>query len=152
MTVFRLDSSTLERFWSKVDKTDNCWNWTACLFKDGYGQFKLNRKKVKSHRVSYFIAYGDFSKELLVCHTCDNPSCVNPLHLFLGTPADNSKDRNSKNRQVKGINVNTAKLNPIQIKSIKSEYAVGATQTYLAEKYKIAQTGISGIIRGKSWK
>ena len=86
-----------DRFWSKVDKSGDCWIWTGATNKKGYGQFKIAGKQNASHRVSYILTKGEIG-ELFVCHTCDNPSCVNPSHLWLGTCKDNHQDRERKKR------------------------------------------------------
>ena len=86
----------LTRFWNKVDKSGACWEWTASKDKDGYGLFHFNRKQVRAHRFAFGL--DNIPKGMAVCHTCDNPGCVNPDHLFLGTNLDNTQDMISKGR------------------------------------------------------
>lgn len=89
-----------ERFFKKVKITPSCWIWTAAIRCHGYGSFKnIHNKTVYAHRFSYEIHFGDIPVNMQVLHRCDNPSCVNPDHFFLGTHDDNMKDKVKKNRQ-----------------------------------------------------
>jgi len=88
-----------ERFWEKVEKTDGCWLWTSTLNTWGYGQFQIGRtKQYRAHRIAYELTYGPIPAGMHVCHHCDNPRCVRPDHLFLGTHLDNMRDRQAKGR------------------------------------------------------
>jgi len=89
----------LKRFWSKVEMTDGCWTWKAFKNKQGYGRFGIAAGQcVNAHRVSYTIKNGPIPQDLFICHTCDNPSCVNPNHLFAGSRQDNIDDMMIKKR------------------------------------------------------
>lgn len=86
------------RFWSYVEKTDTCWNWTGCKHEFGYGKIRMRGMTEKTHRFSYRLHFGDIADGMCVCHRCDNPACVRPDHLFLGTRGDNNRDMYAKGR------------------------------------------------------
>ena len=113
-----------ERFWSKVEINgdDDCWPWTAATRRkdEGYGAFWLNRRHQPSNRVAWILERGEIPHGLVVCHSCDNPSCCNPDHLFLGSPLENNKDKVNKNRQSKGESHGSSKLTTDQVIEIKS--------------------------------
>lgn len=93
-----------ERFWAKVDKTGSCWLWTGAVDRDGYGSFTAffdgQKKFLRAHRFAYQLCKGEIAHGLFVCHSCDVPLCVNPDHLWLGTPADNVSDMLAKKRHL----------------------------------------------------
>ena len=108
--IGRPETPMTDRFWQKVAKADGCWNWTAATFSDGYGALKRkDGKQIKAHRYSYEIHFGDIPGNLCVCHACDNPRCVNPAHLWLGTNRENTADKTRKGRAVRLA----GKLNPM---------------------------------------
>jgi len=94
-----LNDSDMLRFWENVDKKSpsDCWNWTGAKSR-GYGEIVINGNSYKAHRLSYLIEHGQDPLDLCICHHCDNPSCVNPGHLFMGTQKQNVQDCKSKGR------------------------------------------------------
>lgn len=93
------DEEGMLKFHTKYVKTSTCWNWIAGKSDKGYGSFCYNNKNYPAHRASWTIHYGRIPDGLLVCHKCDNPQCVNPNHLFLGTHRDNARDMVRKDRR-----------------------------------------------------
>lgn len=89
------------RFEKKIEKSANgCWIWTGSKNSKGYGRVRIDKKEYMAHRISYNIYLGEIPYGLFICHKCDNPSCVNPEHLFTGTARDNTQDMLSKNRRI----------------------------------------------------
>lgn len=146
-----------ERFWPKVDKTPehgpwgDCWKWTASKVKGGYGQFGFQRKVMLAHRVSWELAYGKPPDDLWVLHRCDNPSCVNPSHLFLGTQQDNVRDMFEKGRQnrVKGIAHHLCKLTEIKVRAIRAD---PRSQHVIAADYNVSHPLIGKVKRREIWR
>lgn len=149
--------STIKRFWDKVNKTNNCWNWTACKDKDGYGVFNINpnRKYEKAHRFIYELQFGEIPKDKIVCHHCDNPSCVNPQHIYLGTYTSNARDREKRNRgrDQNGTKNHMAVLNWGKVKRIRGMWQSGEfTQKDIADHFNVSRGCITGIIYNVNWR
>jgi hypothetical protein len=133
-----------------VDAETKCWNWSAGR-KNKYGSICVGRLMKSAHRVSYEIHCGPIPEGMYVCHLCDNMLCINPEHLFLGTPADNVIDMIRKGRKViqRGADHGRAKLTEADIIAIRSETM--ATQQNLADKYGVTPQNISDIKTRKRW-
>lgn len=137
-----------------VDDTDQCVEWRGPRNSEGYGVFKACGDH-RAHRVSYERAHGPIPTGQLVRHTCDNPPCVNPRHLLLGTDADNNHDmmQRGRNRQPHGERQGSAKLTDEQVREIRSLYASGSwSQQRLGLRYGIHQATVSVIVRRAGWK
>lgn len=143
-----------ERFWVKVDKSggeDACWLWIAHRNENGYGTFgwKGNNSE-KAHRVAYELAYGVAPEQLYVLHTCDNPPCVNPKHLFLGTHQDNTDDRDRKGRNVVqyGENHWATKIPDDKVTEIRMDFVSGKkSQKTLCEENNMTTAAMGNILR-----
>lgn len=137
----------MERFWSKVDKTDNCWNWKANTGKFGYGRFHYNGRNGYAHIFSYELHNGPKPEGYFVLHNCDNPSCVNPSHLRLGTHADNMKDK-SVRRRIHGERNPRAKLTQAQANVIRMDTR---SSRQIAKEYGVEKSIILDIRKGVLW-
>lgn len=140
------------KFLSKVEKSDGCWLWRGSIPKsgDGYGWFSLGPRSERAHRVAHRLFMGPIPAGKLVCHTCDNRICVNPGHLFIGSAADNNKDRARKGRSSR--HPQPRKINFEIAQRIRAEYAIGGRlQREIGAGYGISQAVVSKIILGKTW-
>jgi len=155
----------IERFWSKVNKTDGCWDWMFGVDTKGYGKIGIKYAGTKitrmlaAHRVSFFLTFGSFPLKMSVLHKCDRPRCCNPEHLFLGTQLDNMRDMDAKGRRcilrpnrTMGERVNTAKLTPEEVKEIRKLSKEGHTTNQLSLSYGVSNLNIRSIVRGVTWK
>lgn len=144
------EQTLLDRFEAKIYYAiDSCWYWTGCVCKFGYGRIRVNGVSELSTRISYTLFKGGIPDGMYVCHRCDNPACVNPDHLFLGSQSDNMKDMMNKGRRgYYGEENPRTKLKESDILTIRS----GAfTVTELMTKYQMTYSGVWNIIHRRSW-
>lgn len=149
-----MGANVLERFWSKVDRTKDCWNWTAALDGRGYGKFYLDGFYMIASRVSWELANGLIPKGANVCHKCDNPRCVNPEHLFIGSNKDNMQDMKTKGRhkfRVGSANPN-AKLTKQEVWAIKEARHKGVSAKELSQLYGISKGTVYNLCNFKQAK
>jgi hypothetical protein len=158
-----------QRFWSKVSKSNQCWLWTANALPAGYGKFTLRvdgrQRTLLAHRFSWLLTRGEIPEGQQVLHKCDNPSCVRPDHLFLGTQQDNVDDMIKKGRRIISTRRNTAsgkwvsgaqhrcaKLQDTDVIRIRALVASGRTQISVADEFGVSRYAVSLIVLRKRWK
>jgi len=140
-------------FSSYIHETPNCWEWLGTK-RNGYGRFNYKGKKWSAHRLAYRIYKGEFDESLDICHTCDNPGCVNPRHLFIGTHIDNMRDMRNKGRSPnnKGENNPNVKLSVNDVKDIRGYFINGGMNiSELSRKFNVTDTNIRDILNFKTW-
>lgn len=142
----------IKKFFDRICITKGgCWWWLGNKTRAGYGVISHLKYKIYAHRVSWFLYQGYDPGKLFICHRCDNPACVNPEHLFIGTQKDNSDDKLRKNRQAHGDKL-SGKLSVDDVIEIKRLYDnEELDQLQLASKYNVNQSTISRIVKGKTW-
>ena len=153
-----------ERFWAKVDKSGDCWIWTGGKNKHGYGTFGFQGKVQKAHRVAWQLENGPIPIDPMgwhhgtcVLHKCDNPPCVNPDHLFLGTHQDNMDDKTrrsrNRNRPYPGVTNPNSKLNDELVRDARRMYSTGNYHPQLlADFYDVSRTTMRYALTGRTWK
>lgn len=151
-----MDMTNIERFMSKVYPEPNtgCYLFIGSTKRNGYGQLlsKSYNGFNLAHRFAYYLEYGEFDRSMNVCHKCDNPICVNPDHLFLGTQFENCKDMTEKGRRVRGEGFKSAKLNDESVIKIRQLYATGNfLQKEIAKMFSVGKTSIVYILSRKTW-
>jgi hypothetical protein len=156
-----LTTVIIERFWSKVSTGPDCWEWNAAKTGAGYGVLSIGGKPCLAHRISYQIHHGSLPKGEVICHTCDNPACVRPSHLFAGTASENAKDMHRKGRSAlqrgplnrsHGESHHKAKLTATQAEEVLRRRTAGESGSALAKEFGITPTAVCSIYRGRNWK
>jgi hypothetical protein len=146
----RQSGSLHDRFFSRFVKLDSgCWQWRAHTDKDGYGVLPGDRKNTRAHRLSYELHKGQIPDGFVICHHCDNPGCVNPDHLFVGTTKDNAQDALQKGRAYVGEKNGRSKLTKENVKEILNSSLNGPQ---LANKFGVTRHTINSVKRGLTWQ
>lgn len=164
------------RFWSKVEKTSDCWLWVGSKYLSGYGRFFIKTKGVRAHRFSWQLANGPIPEGLCVCHKCDNPPCVKPEHLFLATHSENMLDAGRKGRNgsqrypervprgdkhgarlhpervPRGENCGKSRLTEADVVRIRQLHSEGRSLRCLGREYGVHDTTIYFAVRGLTWR
>lgn len=142
------------RFMSYVEKTDSCWLWRGGKNRRGYGKFGIGHKTIIASRYSYEIYKGKITENMLICHTCDNPPCVNPDHLWQGTNSDNIRDSFKKCRSVirKGEENSNAKLTEKNVLEIRELFKNNHKVKDIACNYDITTNYCRAICMRTTWK
>lgn len=147
-----------DRLWryAKKGEPDECWNWTGFKYK-GYGRITQGKGSAKTtlqaHRVSWELVNGPLPAGMVACHRCDNPSCVNPDHIFAGTIADNNLDRDTKGRAAFGERVGNSVLKEEQVVELLADLPTDRREIKAAaRRYGVSDGAIAAIVRGDNWK
>jgi hypothetical protein len=144
-----------ERFWKFVQKTDTCWIWIGYTSAKAYGQFQVNGRPVRAHRFSWEMSFGSISEGMVVCHRCDNPSCVRPEHLFLGTQNENVQDQMRKGRRTNhaapGEQHHGSKLTEGQVAELRQARLEGRSTNGLAARFGISERHARAVAAGDGW-
>lgn len=152
-TLEQIRPKDVARFYKYVPDASehSCWEWQSTISHRGYGKFWLNGRTDLAHRASYKMHRGPIASGLMVRHVCDNPPCVNPNHLILGSALDNARDAIERDRYRRGSSAGRAKLTEQQVVDIRAARALGETQVALAEAFGVSRSAIQFALSGRNW-
>jgi len=142
----------IRNFWRKVQQSEGCWTWTGSLDRNGYGKIRVEYRLLGAHRFSWELHHSAIPEGLCVCHRCDNPCCVNPDHLFLGTAKENIADKVAKGRHMRNGAAVNAKLTAEDVDHIRGLLASGRSQRSVAREFNTHHSNIYCIKTGRSWR
>lgn len=143
--------NTAEEFWARTHRNGDCTEWSGALDGSGYGCAQWDGRVQGAHRIAYQISRGPIPRGLCVCHRCDNPRCVRPGHLFLGTHQENMADRNRKGRARGGDRRVNAKLDASVVRRIRALCAGGMLQKHCAEMFGVHKATVNDLVLRKTW-
>lgn len=146
-----VDSLVPTRFRSKIERRGDCLVWTAAKCPKGYGVFKHKKKTFRAHRLAFEWFWGRISKAEVLMHQCDNPSCVNPMHLREGTRSDNNRDMLEKRRHQHGSSHAHAKLTEDIVRAARNRHAAGELLAPMAAEYSVSVPTLWYAVVGKTW-
>jgi hypothetical protein len=168
LSITDIPVKTQGKFWGYADiaSPDECWEWMRSKTPLGYGRLNIRGRVIYAHRISYIMTKNPIPDGLCVLHRCDNPGCINPFHLFLGTKKDNTRDMITKKRhpnmcfpkpkqkyRSKWLPGSRAKrLTIVQVLEIREAFIPNENVKELAEKYKVTTVTIHGIVSRRSWR
>jgi hypothetical protein len=148
----KLTKAEIKRYKTKVAVAgkNDCWEWLGACDKDGYGLFSVTAtKQYKAHRVACYLKYGTAGK--MTCHTCNNPACCNPAHLYPGTGKQNSRDRDKNGCPWRGEKQHLSKLTNLQVKQMVKLFECGLTNRQIADKLQCAIRLVYRVRNGEAW-
>ncbi len=150
----RVQPKLADDFWASVQRSDNasCWPWLKSTQRSGYGRLAFKGSRMGSHQIAWILVNGPIGNGLCVLHKCDNPTCCNPSHLFLGTNNDNIADRMAKGRSVVGSKHKKSKLTEETVRQAREDRALGLTYTELEKKYGVTRATLHAAISGEAWR
>jgi hypothetical protein len=149
-----------DRIMRHVDASGDCWVWTGAKCLKGYASIKVRGRVCRAHREMYKLTKGDIG-DMMVCHSCDNPSCVRPEHLFLGTSSDNMRDCVAKGRSVfqrrpellpRGEGHHSAKLTAATVAELRALHRSGQSARSLARRYGVSSRAVDKVVHGRTWR